>query len=379
MVQYLYANNIRGSLVDISDVAHGIREKYYCPSCGMEMSAVLGNKREHHFRHKGDSCSYESYLHKISKQLIKWRFDNDPKFEIGYYVNRNCPKSNCCLRDSGCNANEKELHRINIKDRYDVCEIEGTYNGFRADIKLSNSNKSEAVPMFIEIVVTHKCSPEKISLGVPIVEITVTNERDVLQPLIEQRKIDSRMPQQTNLFAPQTKEVKINFYNFDRIIYPGRQLSRFIIYKDSNDYLRGGIERCIGLCNKIIGQHNKIALFEFQVDNANLMNQLGNYLWYFGISLAVREGIKIRDCRICRNSNSCIMHVPTKRIDMRTKKQLFINVPIAKLNSKQFNTTCQANRCKNFIYNAQLMAQVLNHFKRLKYCVSRPYLSDSKD
>lgn len=379
MVQYLYANNIRGSLVDISDVAHGIREKYYCPSCGMEMSAVLGNKREHHFRHKGDSCSYESYLHKISKLLIKWRFDNNTKFEIGYYVDKNCPNVDCCLRDSSCNANKKELHVINLKDRYDICEIEGTYNGFRADIKLSNSNKPDAIPMFFEVRVTHKCSPEKISLGVPIVEIAVTNERDVLQLLIEQRKIDSEMPRQTNLFTTKTEEEKINFYNFNRIINPYKKLPRFIIYEDSNGYICGEIGRRIGLCNTMIGQHNKTTLFEILFDNANLMNQWRRNLWYFGMYLAVKEGIKIKDCRICQNYNLCAISVPTTQIDMRTKKKLFINVPIAKLNSKQFNTTCQANRCKNFIYNAQLMAQVLNHFKRLKYCVSRPYLSDSKD
>ena len=36
---------------------------YYCVGCGGEMSAVLGDKREHHFRHKEAHCSWESYLH----------------------------------------------------------------------------------------------------------------------------------------------------------------------------------------------------------------------------------------------------------------------------------------------------------------------------
>lgn len=378
MVQYLYANNINGSLVDISNVTHENRERYYCPSCGIEMSAVLGNKREHHFRHKGDSCSYESYLHKISKLLLKWRFDNNYKFEIAYYVIQNCPNTDCCLRDSNCNTNIKELHIINLKDCYNICEIEGAYSGFRADIKLSNSDKPEATPLFIEVAVTHKCSPEKISSGVPIVEISVTNERDVLHPLIEQKTTEPLLHQHITLSNPQYIEEKIKFYNFDRIIYPCKQLSRFIIYKDSNDYIRGGIEKCIGLCNTVIGQYNKTSLFEIQFDDSNLTKRYKYHIWYFGISFAIKEGINIQNCRICRNYNSCVIKLPTNKIDVRTKKRFFINVPISQLNDNQFNTTHQANNCRNFTYNAQFITQILNHFKDFKYCVSKPYLPYSK-
>lgn len=344
MVQYLYANNLNGSLVDISNVTHENREKYYCPSCGMEMSAVLGNKREHHFRHKGDSCSYETYLHKISKLLLKWRFDNNSKFEIAYYGTKNCPNVNCCLRDSSCQINTKQLQIVNLKDRYDICEIEGSYNNFRADIKLSSSETPDATPLFLEVAVSHKCSPEKISSGVPIIEISVSNERDVLQPLEEPKSEEPVLPRTAFPYMPQPMEEKIKFYNFDRTIYPERRISRFLIYKDNDGYIRGRIEKSIGLCSTIVGHHNKFALFEIQFDDATIANRY-RYIWYFGMHLAVNEGINIRDCRICRNYRSCRIQLPTNEIDVRTNKRLFVNVPISKFRNNHFRI---ANRCNNF-------------------------------
>lgn len=282
MAQYLFAYSINDTLVNISNVTHENREKYYCPSCGIEMSAVLGNKREPHFRHKGDSCSYESYLHKISKQLLKWRFDNESKFEISYYVTKCCPNTHCHLRDSRCDT-INELRTINLKDDYNICEIEGSYKAFRADIKLSNSDKPEAIPLLLEVAVTHKCSAEKISSGVPIVEISVTNERDVLQPLIEHKTSESLSKQRITLFTPQAIEERIKFHNFDRIMNPYKQLSCFIIYKDRAGYIRGGIKKCIGWCDTLIDQHNKNSLFEIQFDNVDLTKRHKYPIWLFGV------------------------------------------------------------------------------------------------
>ncbi len=375
MAQYLFAYSINDTLVNISNVTHENREKYYCPSCGIEMSAVLGNKREPHFRHKGDSCSYESYLHKISKQLLKWRFDNESKFEISYYVTKYCPNTHCHLRDSRCDT-INELRTINLKDEYNICEIEGSYKGFRADIKLSNSDKPEAIPLFLEVAVTHKCSPEKISSGVPIVEISVTNERDVLQPLIEHKTSESLSKQRITLFTPQAIEEKIKFHNFDRIMNPYKQISCFIIYKDRDGYIRGGIKKCIGWCNTLIGQHDKNSLFEIQFDDVDPTKRHKYPIRLFGVFLAIKEGINVQDCRICRNYGSC--SILCSSIDMRTKKRFYLTRPIVELlNDKRINATYQANKCRQFTYNTQLMTRVFTYFKGLKYCVSKPFLSDS--
>lgn len=236
MVQYLYAKNTIDELVDISDITPENRTKFFCPSCGNEMSAVLGNYKEHHFRHKGDSCSYESYLHRISKLLLKWKFDHNPSFDISYWVTQGCDREPCPLRDSKCDS-QSVLHKINLKEHYDLCEIEGSYNGFRADLKFSSSKNPEAKPLFIEIAVSHACTPKKISSGINIIEISVTNERDALLPIVEDRAQEEGM-QKTDIILSQQTKGKFRFYNFERRIFPQRQLSRFLVVNNEG-YPRG--------------------------------------------------------------------------------------------------------------------------------------------
>lgn len=326
MVQYLYAYDINGSLINISDITSEDRKIYYCPSCGMEMSAVLGNKRDHHFRHKGDACSYESYLHKVSKLLLKLRFDKSLNFEIAYYGFKDCPNTDCKLRDSYCSNNIKKLYRVNLKDKYNACEIEESYNGYKADVKLYDSDRPGAIPLFLEIAVSHKCSPEKISSGIPIIEIPVIHELDVLRPMIEQNSIERVFPETKFQYQSSPTDKKIKFYNFNRNILQEKMISRFSIYKNKTGYLQGKIEKCIGFCSTIIGSYKKDTLFEILFDNKNIINKY-NYLWHFGMFMAVNEGINIKNCKICQNYKSC--KLPTEIIDTRTNQRLFIKIPIS--------------------------------------------------
>lgn len=71
MVKFHNATDSEGNIINIADVKKGHRAKqYYCVGCGKDMSAVLGEKREHHFRHKEAVCSWESYLHKLGKKFL---------------------------------------------------------------------------------------------------------------------------------------------------------------------------------------------------------------------------------------------------------------------------------------------------------------------
>lgn len=64
----LYALNYQGNLINISDVDKSKSEKYYCLQCGDEMISRKGYVNRHHFSHKSiKNCSFETYLHKLSK------------------------------------------------------------------------------------------------------------------------------------------------------------------------------------------------------------------------------------------------------------------------------------------------------------------------
>ncbi len=367
MVQFLFANDVNGSLVDISKVTSDNREQYFCPSCGMEMSAVLGNKREHHYRHKGDSCSYESYLHKISKLLVKQRFDGKSSFEIAYFVTKECPKSDCPLRTAVCANRARVLHKVNLKERYNCCEIEGSHAGFRADVKLFNSDKPEIKPLFIEIAVSHECTPEKLSSGIPIIEIKVANEEDALRPLVEQDATSyNQADPYRHLLQPMSETVK--FYNFERNISPDKTLSRFIIYKGRDGYLRGGVEKDYAPCT-MVGNRNENALCEIQFVSSDIHRENRFPILYFGMFKLVDEGIEIKNCRICKHFSNCKVQLPTDTIDPRTNSRVYGLYQTVQLTEQHF--VCLANKCPHFRYHFWFKAWTLKYYKNLKYHVCK--------
>ena len=97
MIQFHHALDATGNIININEITQENRAKcYYCIGCGAEMSAVLGEKRQHHFRHKEAHCSWESYLHKFGKKKLKEKFDTQKEFIISYYVEFTCEKAADC-------------------------------------------------------------------------------------------------------------------------------------------------------------------------------------------------------------------------------------------------------------------------------------------
>ena len=84
MRKYHYAIDQDDHLIHIDEVTSEDRDNnhYHCVGCGEEMSPVLGDIRDHHFRHKKVHCSRESYLHKLCKRKLKERFDSQKEFII---------------------------------------------------------------------------------------------------------------------------------------------------------------------------------------------------------------------------------------------------------------------------------------------------------
>lgn len=90
-------------------------------------------------------------MHKLGKKKLKERFDTQKDFIISYYVERTCTKATDCKlarRYSRELCNKRILHTVNLKELYDTCEEEVTYNGFRADLMLSHSEHPERKPVF---------------------------------------------------------------------------------------------------------------------------------------------------------------------------------------------------------------------------------------
>ena len=70
IIKYKRAKTGNDEIVNIEEVTPEMREatKFTCISCGQELSACLGSKNQHHFRHKTEvDCNLETYLHKMGK------------------------------------------------------------------------------------------------------------------------------------------------------------------------------------------------------------------------------------------------------------------------------------------------------------------------
>lgn len=210
--KYIYALDSKGNIVCIDNVTEADRKLgFHCVSCGLEMTPALGKRNTHHFRHKGDTCSYESYLHKLGKKVLKEQFNRSKHFIIGYYANTSCEKSDDCkyFNSHPWPCDHEVLHKVDLKEYYDTCEEEVEYKGFRADLILKKQDEPNRSPVFIEISVTHDCDEVKLNSGIRIVEFKLKNEHDDLFRSFEQAS------------NPQYKEkgrLPVRFYNFKRIV-----------------------------------------------------------------------------------------------------------------------------------------------------------------
>ena len=210
-IKYHNAKDIEGNIVSISDVTeHGT---FYCIGCGKEMMAKLGKEREHHFAHKKDvSCNSETYLHNYAKYLVKHNFETQDHFYIHLKQEIKCKLFNDCdYRKNGnfdCKCTRVEYVSHDLKDHYNTCELESEFNGFIADVKLSNSNKPDRKPLFIEIAVTHKCEQAKIESGVRIIEIRLPKDTDVFPSLNDLREIAINKEERNS--------IGVSFYNFKK-------------------------------------------------------------------------------------------------------------------------------------------------------------------
>ncbi len=349
MIQYHYAKDSVGNLIPIKSVSHENRaEHYYCIGCGEEMSAVLGKKREHHFRHKNEHCSRESYLHKLGKLAYKYWFDNADKFIIQYKADFSCSTFTDCKlsksfkRNSFCKR-DGIYRRIDLKKYYDTCEEEVWHNGFRADLLLSNSQEPKRKPIFIEIAVTHNCEQEKINSGIRIIEVKLNNEYDLKFPLTEEP-----LPVKTHTFYSYAKpqEPNVRFHNFKRELKSTHSMDKFWVAKDTNGTLRGYHKaedtNCLSL-----DTHKDEAIYELCIPT-DLVKQKNINLYDLGMRRSANKGIGIKHCAFCINYRLCTITNGNN------------SYPVSFLRDDQIDKIRLSNICKKYLYNKDPRKPIIN-------------------
>lgn len=361
MITFHNAKDMDDRIVHIDEVTKENKSNhYYCIGCGGEMSAVLGNKREHHFRHKEAHCSWESYLHKLGKLRLKQLFDTQESFKIKYIAKYHCEKADDCKLPYVNKCNIFDFNEVDLKRYFDTCEEEVTYKGFRADLMLSSKEHPERKPIFLEISVTHDCEPQKRASGIRIIELKITNENDVWRPLKEdyhflKRELEEQHPYQERNLPP------IRFYNFKRYLEKLTPLDRFWIEKDKDGILRDYVEKGNLSCRDIDTNHKEHSIYEITAPSEEIIKNKVLDFSFFGFLKAIRAGIKIKHCQFCMVYPRCFLKLIQKIDDNHfEKKQILIrNIP-----DKNIDKVLLANSCNNYAYDFIHFDKILKSMKR---------------
>lgn len=282
-----------GSITD----EHRRIHRYFCLGCGDEMEACLcGNKRESYFRHKSKDwagrCNPETALHKYAKKVLADRFMTQPTFEVAYYIQNDCPLVDTCQIYKRVREKDKcsgyALRTFDLKKEYDTCEIEGSYNGYRADVLLTNSQNPDVRPIFLEISVSHDCSPEKIEAGCQIIEMKITHENDLDRPIVETRDESHNL---------------VRFYNFEWV----KQLSDTFVF-DRMLLINGKFYKGMGVvCGEMETKRPHETQFEVSVisNTCDSNTQSISDLQSLAFSQAFLYKMPISHCFFCGASKRC--------------------------------------------------------------------------
>ena len=280
-IKYRYAYDQEKKIICINDVMREDRnnKKFYCISCGAEMIAKLGEVNEHHFAHKVDceSCSYESYLHRLAKKMIKEKFDASNTFEIEVLQNVLCTKREICKFFSVEECKGIELKRFDLKRYYNCCREEAQIGIYRADLLLTNDVGKYKEPMLIEIKVSHECSQDKIKSGYRIIEIPINTEDDIIQLTLGCIKCESSYLYNFK-FKTIEKELTRQTY------------WRYTLYESGMSH----VDRWI-TCSSL--SKNKTAILELNIK----FNYSSRFNCYdYGMAYAISKGYSIKNCSLCK-------------------------------------------------------------------------------
>lgn len=158
--------------------------KYYCPDCHNEMYPTFGQKYVHHFRHLGDVCQKNNYLHATAEYMFMEEYtrclDNGEPFLLELHSHVSCDRP-CTERKNQVCTSYKNTTIVDLTKIYTSvrCEhrVQVDEHYRRPDILLTADNGEQ---LWIEIWVTHETVAEKRKDG-HIVEVKITTEKDLEQ------------------------------------------------------------------------------------------------------------------------------------------------------------------------------------------------------
>lgn len=304
---YTYALDAESRLVHAEKADKS--RKYFCPLCGEKMVPKQGDIRRWHFAHKAnvENCSYETYLHKISKTLLCKAINESKSFYIKFLFKVLCSIEKCPVGIFE-RCNWSKIREFDLKQYYNHCEEEAKIENYKADLLLKSSEQMNRPPILIEIVVTHKSTEVKLNSKLRIIEIKIDSLEDIDRIISSKCIVESDRPDEFSLVKPKDN---IKFHNFKNVLWeePGieHQRPKFHFWGDSMGCFRyddpkesDGNEKCLSPTPPEV--ENSI----FRIDSIHPIDQ--RFVAYCLSPLGYKSCLICRYCRIDNNypSPACL-------------------------------------------------------------------------
>lgn len=350
-----YAINANEDFVHVDEVPNGNSCGCKCPACGEPLMARNnGTRRKHHFAHRsGIDCkfAYETMLHRLAKEKIMKAFLSNDEFWIEYEYRSYCVRKKTCEFNPYGQCCSYEQKRFNLREFYDSCEQEKTYDNIsrRSDLKIFSSTNPTLPPVFIEFCVTHASDEGKLNSGNRIIETIIEDEDDIAEiaeyGFLESTRHNNRYDQDKD------SSRKTLFYGFKNEDYANNNIVEEIEFTHYQLF-RSGKTRCFvdaEICTHLRKQPNTVLEIIFHTPSSFGIYDFAKYLGY------QRAGIK--NCVLCREYVECYNGMG--RICRLYK---YLQIP----RDCDFDTS-RARNCKCFSINEYEMEMVLENESDIKY------------
>ena len=188
-VKYGFAllDSENGKVVGIDNLSRetSLHHKFYCPHCHGEMYPTFGQIQVFHFRHKGEKCKPDKYLHDLAEKIFEEEYMNCLENGISFILEIHSPvvcSYECFNRQNGICRIYQNTKIVDLTKAFTKIEKESRVkhdDHFRIpDILLSSEYDAKAIHLWVEIWVKHETEEKKRDEG-SILEIKVSSEDDL--------------------------------------------------------------------------------------------------------------------------------------------------------------------------------------------------------
>ncbi|HEY9876024.1 MAG TPA: competence protein CoiA family protein [Candidatus Obscuribacterales bacterium] len=305
-IKYQYGFDPTGQTINIKDLHQSKevrKEVFRCLGCNNLLVAVLGEKRQKHFRHKADiqvNCSPETYLHKLGKMRFYEEYKNciqqNKPFYIEFKRQQTCNHYQSEFSQT-CQYKEESV-KFDLTQYFKKIFLEKKEGSFIPDLLLVNDQE---LKLFIEIAVTHQLTEKKAWSKYRIIELRIQNEDD-LESIDKQYLIES----EKNLFLNFKKELIGNFCGGNCIekIEPYANCLLiyifFVVFQNGKSaiFTENLTNFQSKLKTNLITYYQVIALVD---PNRNLSKSMLNEIFVEQVMKAYSKKIPIKNCYLCHH------------------------------------------------------------------------------